>query len=423
MYMKDLLKQIILEQQEILHLSDRVYVQRHIEDEWLRTTEILILSGIRRCGKSVLMQQLRDRLQEKDFFFNFDDERLANFKLEDFQTLQECFYELFGEQHTYYFDEIQNIEGWERYVRRLYNEGNKIIITGSNARMLSRELGTHLTGRYIQAEIYPFSFKEYLQMREVALTDKTLYTTAGRALIMNEFSNYLANGGFPKYIQEGSTSYLSSLYESIIYRDILIRNGLTNEKEMLELMFYLASNATKRVTYSSLCKIVGIQHPETIKNYLEYIQQTYLIFQLFRYETSVKKQMASPKKIYFVDNAIINRIGFNATENRGVFLENMVFVELKRRGLDVFYYSGKKECDFIVRQGVNITDAYQVTWSMSDDKTREREIAGLREAMRAHSLSKGHIITFEGKETISFEDGAVVEVIPAWEWLYKGPDF
>ncbi len=141
--MKDLLKQIILEQQEILHLSDRVYVQRHIEDEWLRTTEILILSGIRRCGKSVLMQQLRDRLQEKDFFFNFDDERLANFKLEDFQTLQECFYELFGEQHTYYFDEIQNIEGWERYVRRLYNEGNKIIITGSNARMLSRELGTH----------------------------------------------------------------------------------------------------------------------------------------------------------------------------------------------------------------------------------------------------------------------------------------
>ena len=129
--------------------------------------------------------------------------------------------------------------------------------------------------------------------------------------------------------------------------------------------------------------------------------------------------MASPKKIYFVDNAIINRIGFNATENRGVFLENMVFVELKRRGLDVFYYSDKKECDFIVRQGVNITDAYQVTWSMSDDKTREREIAGLREAMRAYSLSKGYVITFEGKETISFEDGAVVEVIPAWEWLLQ----
>ena len=419
MYMKDLLKQIILEQQEMLHSSGRVYVQRHIADEWLTTTEILILSGVRRSGKSVLMQQLRDRLQEKDFFFNFDDERLANFRLEDFQTLQECFFELFGEQHTYYFDEIQNIEGWERYVRRLYNEGNKIIITGSNARMLSRELGTHLTGRYIQVEIYPFSFKEYLQMREVTLTAKTLYTTAGRALIMNEFSNYLANGGFPKYIQEGSTSYLSSLYESIIYRDIMTRNGLTNEKEMLELMFYLASNATRRVTYSSLGKVVGIKHPETIKNYLEYIQQTYLIFQLFRFDTSVKKQMASPKKIYFVDNAIINRIGFNATKNRGMFLENMVFVELKRRGLDVFYHSGKKECDFIVRQGVSITEAYQVTWNMSDPQTREREIAGLREAMRAYSLSKGYIITFEGKETLAFDDGTTAEVIPAWEWMLR----
>ena len=419
LYMKDLLKQIILEQREMLHSSDRVYVQRHIADEWLTTTEILILSGIRRSGKSVLMQQIRDRLPEKDFFFNFDDERLANFKMEDFQTLQECFFELFGEQHTYYFDEIQNIEGWERYVRRLYNAGNKVVITGSNARMLSRELGTHLTGRYMQVEIYPFSFKEYLQMREVAVTVKTQYTTAGRALMTNEFSNYLANGGFPKYIQEGSASYLSSLYESIIYRDILTRNGLTNEKEMLELMFYLASNATKRVTYSSLGKIVGIQHPETIKNYLEYIQQTYLIFQLFRFDPSVKRQMSSPKKIYFVDNAIINRIGFNATENKGVFLENMVFVELKRRGSDVFYYSDKKECDFIVRQGVNITDAYQVTWNMSNPQIREREIAGLREAMQAYSLSKGYIITFEDKETISFDDGTVVEVLPAWEWLLK----
>ena len=166
MYMKDLLKQIILEQQEILHAQNKRYVQRYIADEWLQTSEILIISGIRRCGKSVLMQQIRDRLVEKDFFFNFDDERLANFKLDDFQKLQECFVELFGEQHTYYFDEIQNIEGWERFVRRLYNAGNKIVITGSNARMLSRELGTHLTGRYIQVEIYPFSFQEYLAMNE-----------------------------------------------------------------------------------------------------------------------------------------------------------------------------------------------------------------------------------------------------------------
>ncbi len=417
--MKDLLKQIILEQQEILHAPNKRYVQRYIADEWLQTSEILIISGIRRCGKSVLMQQIRDRLVEKDFFFNFDDERLANFKLDDFQKLQECFVELFGEQHTYYFDEIQNIEGWERFVRRLYNAGNKIVITGSNARMLSRELGTHLTGRYIQVEIYPFSFQEYLAMNEIPVNAKTLYTTTGRATMVKSFVKYMECGGFPKFLQDGSVSYLTSLYESIIYRDILTRNGLTNEKEMLELMFYLASNATKRVTYSSLGKVVGIQHPDTIKNYLEYIQQTYLIFQLFRYDPSVKKQMMSPKKIYFVDNAIIKRIGFNATENNGVFLENLVFIELKRRGWDVYYYADKKECDFIVRKGLHISDAYQVTLKMDSPQTREREIAGVREAMQAYSLSKGYILTFEGKETINFDDGTIVEVVPVWEWILQ----
>ena len=417
--MKDLLKQIILEQQEILHAQNKRYVQRYIADEWLQTSEILIISGIRRCGKSVLMQQIRDRLVEKDFFFNFDDERLANFKLDDFQKLQECFVELFGEQHTYYFDEIQNIEGWERFVRRLYNAGNKIVITGSNARMLSRELGTHLTGRYIQVEIYPFSFQEYLAMNEIPVNAKTLYTTTGRATMVKSFVKYMECGGFPKFLQDGSVSYLTSLYESIIYRDILTRNGLTNEKEMLELMFYLASNATKRVTYSSLGKVVGIQHPDTIKNYLEYIQQTYLISQLFRYDPSVKKQMMSPKKIYFVDNAIIKRIGFNATENNGVFLENLVFIEMKRRGWDVYYYADKKECDFIVRKGLHISDAYQVTLKMDSPQPREREIAGVREAMQAYSLSKGYILTFEGKETINFDDGTIVEVVPVWEWILQ----
>lgn len=417
--MKDLLKQIILEQQEILHAQNKRYVQRYIADEWLQTSEILIISGIRRCGKSVLMQQIRDRLVEKDFFFNFDDERLANFKLDDFQKLQECFVELFGEQHTYYFDEIQNIEGWERFVRRLYNAGNKIVITGSNARMLSRELGTHLTGRYLQVEIYPFSFQEYLAMNEIPVNAKTLYTTTGRATMVKSFVKYMECGGFPKFLQDGSVSYLTSLYESIIYRDILTRNGLTNEKEMLELMFYLASNATKRVTYSSLGKVVGIQHPDTIKNYLEYIQQTYLISQLFRYDPSVKKQMMSPKKIYFVDNAIIKRIGFNATENNGVFLENLVFIEMKRRGWDVYYYADKKECDFIVRKGLHISDAYQVTLKMDSPQTREREIAGVREAMQAYSLSKGYILTFEGKETINFDDGTIVEVVPVWEWILQ----
>ena len=416
--MKELLKRIIFEQQDFCKDIATNTIPRTIEQEWLSTSEVLIITGIHRCGKSVLQQQLRNQLKEQDFFFNFDDERLVNFTVSDFQTLQECFFELFGEQHTYYFDEIQNIPGWETFVRRLYNEGNKVVVTGSNARMLSRELGTHLTGRYIAVEIYPFSFKEYLTYKDIHPTQKDFYTTAGRSMLVNNFSKYLEQGGFPKYLESQSARYLSSLYESIIFRDVMARNGLTNEKEIQELVFYLASNATKRITYSSIGKLIGIRHAETIKNYLEYIQQTYLIFQLLKYSPSVKTQMLSPKKIYFIDNAIINRIGFNATDNIGVKLENIVFVELKRRGLDLFYHSDKKECDFIVRQGITITQAYQVTVGMNSEKTRQREIDGLREAMQAYHLSEGYIITMDEKKELNVDEGKV-HILPVWEWMLK----
>ena len=192
--MKELLKQIIFEQQEYCKNIAQDTVPRDIEEEWLTTTEILIITGIRRCGKSVLLQQMRNKLPEQDFFFNFDDERLVNFTVADFQTLQECFFELFGEQHTYYFDEIQNVKGWETFVRRLYNEGNKVIVTGSNARMLSRELGTHLTGRYIAVEIFPFSFQEYLQLAKVQLEAKDFYLTSKRAILLGHFKEYLEKG-------------------------------------------------------------------------------------------------------------------------------------------------------------------------------------------------------------------------------------
>ena len=223
-------------------------------------------------------------------------------------------------------------------------------------------------------------------------------------------------GGFPKYIESGSTGYLSSLYESIIFRDVMARNGLNNEKEIQELAFYLASNAAKRITYTSLGKLIGIRHAETVKNYLEYIEQTYMIFQLMKYAPSVKTQMLSPKKIYFIDNAIISRIGFNATDNIGTKLENAVFVELKRRGYTLFYHSDKRECDFVVRQGVTITQAYQVTVSISDPKTRQREMEGLQEAMLAYGLPEGHIITLEEKEDISTAEG-IIHVLPVWEWM------
>lgn len=411
--MKELLKQIIFDQQEWIIKNT---VKRNIDNSFITAPEILVITGVRRCGKSVLLQQIREKQKEKNYYMNFDDERLIQFKVDDFQTLYETFIELFGEQKTFYFDEIQNIAGWERFVRRLYDAGNKVFITGSNANMLSKELGTHLTGRYLGIELYPFSFREYLQMKGVDPTQKDIYSTVGRSNLVRHFNDYLFTGGFPRYIESGNDRYLSTLYENIIYKDVITRNKLNNERELLELVYYLASNATKRFSYNSLANAIGIKHAETVKNYINYIENTFLLGQLMKFDYSLKAQMNSPKKAYFVDNAIIKKIGFNATDNNGQMLENLVYIELKRRGAEIYYHADKVECDFIIREGMHITAAYQVTASLTNEHTKEREINGLLSALNTYHLSEGTILTRE-EESVWETENKKIRVIPIWKWL------
>lgn len=413
--MKELLKHIIFDQRE-RDLSQMV--ERDIDQCLVLSPEILVISGIRRCGKSVLLQQIRSRQAERDFYLNFDDERLINFGVDNFQTLYEAFIELFGEQKTFYFDEIQNISGWERFVRRLYDNGCKVFITGSNANMLSRELGTHLTGRYCQIELYPFSFSEFLKMKGVYPEHKDFYTTTGKSNLRRFFDEYLRTGGFPRYIQDKNNNYLSTLYENVIYKDVVTRNKLNGERELLEMMYYLASNATKRFSYNSLAKVVGLKHPDTVKNYLEYIESTYLLFQVMRFDWSIKKQIGYQKKVYFIDNAIINKVGFNATDNMGQLLENLVFIQLKRQNKEVYYHDDGVECDFIVRKDGHIISAFQVTHSLSDAKTRQREINGLLSALNAYNLSEGMILTTDETEELTIE-GKKIVICPVWKWLLR----
>lgn len=413
--MKELLKHIIFDQRE-RDLSQMV--ERDIDQRLVLSPEILVISGIRRCGKSVLLQQIRSRQAERDFYLNFDDERLINFGVDNFQTLYEAFIELFGEQKTFYFDEIQNISGWERFVRRLYDNGCKVFITGSNANMLSRELGTHLTGRYCQIELYPFSFSEFLKMKGVYPEHKDFYTTTGKSNLRRFFDEYLRTGGFPRYIQDKNNNYLSTLYENVIYKDVVTRNKLNGERELLEMMYYLASNATKRFSYNSLAKVVGLKHPDTVKNYLEYIESTYLLFQVMRFDWSIKKQIGYQKKVYFIDNAIINKVGFNATDNMGQLLENLVFIQLKRQNKEVYYHDDGVECDFIVRKDGHIISAFQVTHSLSDAKTRQREINGLLSALNAYNLSEGMILTTDETEELTIE-GKKIVICPVWKWLLR----
>jgi predicted AAA+ superfamily ATPase len=378
--------------------------------------EILVISGVRRCGKSTLLNEIRHKSKESDYYFNFDDERLIDFNVDDFQDLYEVFLELFGKQVTFYFDEIQNIPGWERFVRRLYDYNNKVYITGSNASMLSRELGTHLTGRYTRMELYPFSFSEYLSFTKFDYSKTTALSTQGKSEIKSRFNNYFRKGGFPTYVETGNKQYLKSLYESILYRDVMVRNSLTNEKELLELVHFMASNTSKLFSYNSLAKVIGVKNATTIKNYLDYLQNTYLLFLVSKYDRSVKKQLHNPKKGYFVDFGLVRELGFHHSEDNGRLLENLVFIELKRRGKEIYYHHQKYECDFVLKEKNEINEAIQVSWSVYDDLTRKREIDGLTDALKCYGLKEGLIITEDEDDIFNINDFKII-VKPAWKWL------
>jgi uncharacterized protein len=414
--MKELLKTVIADQLQLYWKE--TFVTRKISESIVFESGLVVISGIRRCGKSTLLHQIRSMRKEKDFYLNFDDERLIHFKLEHFQVLHELFIELFGEQKTFYFDEIQNIEGWERFIRRLDDYGNKIFITGSNARMLSRELGTHLTGRYIQVELFPFSFREYLDWSHSALTESEISSTAGKATAARLFNEYFTNGGFPAFLESKNDLYIKSLYESILYRDVMVRNNLTNEKELLELVYFLASNVSKLSSNNSLTKVIGVKNATTIKNYLGFIQDTYLLFQINKYDPSLKKQLHNSRKTYFIDNAVVLKLGFLFSAQTGRLLENLIFVELRRRGKELYYHKNRCECDFVIREANSIVEVIQVCYSLDEPGVQEREIKGIMEAMTQYGLNSGTIITAGTTREIDIS-GMRIHVVEAWRWLLR----
>lgn len=243
---------------------------------FVASKEITVITGVRRCGKSVLMQHVRSHAVERDYYLNFEDDRLATFTLEDFQTLYEVLLEVFGEQKTFYFDEIQNIPGWEMFVRRLYNSGNKIILTGSNASLFSEELGTRLPGRYMSLSIYPFSFYEYAHHHNKALVDGERFSTKATSQIKQLFNDYCVGGGIPEYSKNRNLNYLQGLYESIIFRGIVARYKLPNAVTLRKLVFFLASNCSKETTYVALQKLLGLGSSTTISDYCGYLENSYL---------------------------------------------------------------------------------------------------------------------------------------------------
>lgn len=385
-------------------------------------SQIVVITGLRRVGKSTLLQQLRNDSEESDYFINFDDDRLIHFELQDFQVLLELFIELYGVQKTFYFDEIQNIEGWERFVRRLHDQGNKIYVTGSNATLFSQELGTRLTGRYFQLELYPYSFSELFRHKYPLLEREDLVTTEERGLAAGAFGNYQLNGGIPPYVHTGETEVLHSLYESVLYRDIITRYRLPNDRMIKELVYYFASNLGKEFSYSGLAKQIGVGSPTTITDYCHYLSMSYLCYTVSRFSHSLANQQRYNKKCYFIDHAMARILGFRSTEDKGRLLENLVYIELRRQGGEIYFHKEQKECDFLVRQQGKIIEAYQVCLDMHNPSTRERELQGLLEAMQAHHLKAGIILTEGPEEELKMQLNGidvVVSIIPTWKWIQR----
>lgn len=416
---RETLKQIIADQQEY-RPPKNFYTRTLIEtvQRFVADPNIIIISGLRRSGKSTIQRMLQLELAKSDYYFNFDDERLVRFQVKDFQMLLEVLIELFGDQSTFYFDEIQNIKGWERFIRRLYEHGKKIYITGSNARLLSKELGTHLTGRYIQLEVYPLSFREIIGHNYPEVLSKKSLSTTDIGMILHHFSSYLKNGGIPEYVKFEKTEYLKDLLEGILYRDIIARYKIQGEKALRETVYYLASNIGKEFSYTNLAKTVGLSSPHTVGNYCNYLEQCYLYFFVSRYSHSLKKQIQYNKKCYMIDPALIRITGFRVSEDRGRLLENVVFLHLRRQTKEIYFHKEKKECDFILREGNQIIQAIQVAKTLENPETKKREIEGLIEAMNTYRLREGVILTENEQDSIKM-DGFVIAVIPIWKWLLE----
>lgn len=411
------LKKVIISQNETIRDIRYVARDNQFQDEISKNDPFIrIIAGVRRCGKSTLVQNIRTQNKEKNYALNFDDNRLTGFAAEDFEKLFEAFNELYNLEKTWYFDEIQNIKGWERFVRRLHNEGNKVFITGSNANMLSAESGALLTGRYLQTELFPFSFTEFQRYMEIPLSKNDFFSPAKTTILKKLFSEYMEYGGFPEFLQTKNPDYLKTLYENIIYRDIVARHNIKNIRTLIEMTHFLISNTAKETSYNSLSKTFGIANAVSVKEYIRYLENSYLLFSINKFDYSLKKQLANPKKIYCIDTGLANSVSFKFSENKGRQLENIVFLNLRKSGHGIYYHKNIYECDFIVVKGGKVIMALQVCQSIEDRKTRQRELRGLIEAMQAYQVQTGFIIT-EDEEEIIQENELTINVMPVWKYL------
>jgi uncharacterized protein len=418
---KDYLERIILDQFEDLNKMDLgLSRDKLLElDKHIKSKINIIITGVRRCGKSTLLLQIMNKYYKDNFYYlRFADERLSDIQIEDYQKIYEVFQVNFNKNNIFFFDEIQGKPKWDRFVNRLYETGNKFYITGSNSELLSKEISTYLTGRHLDVELYPFSFKEYLDYKKIN-TDYRY--TKNLIKIEKELNNYLKMGGFPQVVVENNLALLEEIYEDIINKDVLLRYNLNEVSIFKKIALFLISNVSKEFSYNSIKKMYNLGNSDTVRNYVFYLTNSYLLFELPKYDYSLKKQETYSKKIYCVDTGLINKLAFSFSENIGRLYENLVFIELKRRNKNIYFWKSQLdyEVDFLILEKNKVTSLIQVVYDLSNNlKTKEREIKGLLSGLNEFKLKTGIIITknLEKEEKV---DNKIIKYIPLWKWLLE----
>ncbi|QLB43916.1 ATP-binding protein [Mannheimia pernigra] len=396
----DLLDIISIQQQQLAFQQS--YPREMLPQLRFYNEMALIITGIRRCGKSTLLTQLLQQQNlQTTLFINFDTPRLFDFQFSDFRLLDEIIQE--KQVKILFFDEIQVIDQWEIYVRGKLDEGYQVIVTGSNASLLSRELGTKLTGRHISKELFPFSFSEFCAFLQLPQNAESV-------------EKYLHKGGFPQYLKTQENELFEHLINDILYRDIVVRYAIRDEQSMKRLVLFLASNVGNLISASKLTQSLNVKSTSTVQEYLTYLENAYLIQLIPKFAYSYKAQLVNPRKVYFIDNGLQEAISPSFTADLGRKLENAVFWALRRQYQEIYYYNeNNKECDFVVCKNAQPQQLIQVCLTLNAEN-REREIQGVLDAMRFFDFDNGYIITLNQKDKV-ISDGKTIEIIPFAEFF------
>ena len=418
------IEKVLLEQQDELEaLEGEVLIHRPEEDLINLNSKLAqVVIGVRRSGKSTLCFNALRKAGVHYAYANFDDERLEELETQDLDNVLQTLYKIYGKFDYLFLDEIQNIDGWPLFVNRLLRQRIHIIITGSNAKLLSTELATHLTGRHHKIELFPFSFKDWCSIKDV---EYTRLTTKNKGLLSKAYEEYFRQGGFPELIsgEENPKEYISTLIDNIIRQDIKKRYKIRNIDALKRLAHHILNETPTLIVKDTLQNIIGIKSERTLGNYLMYLNQTYLISTISKY-SSRSRERARNEKSYAIDVAFMDkRENAFSGENLGWRLETIVYLELLRRKAgtenDIYYYQGRSaEADFVVCDGNKTLAVYQVSYDISNDKTRKREIKGCIAGAKATKCDNIFLITDHESEVIE-EDGYSIQVVPIWEWLTR----